>query len=75
MGKSKKTGKTLVDMVTGLSAVVRFPYVCHTVELSVKKGFDIPEISCVLMKTIKSVTHFNRSIISLNKLKELSVLL
>ena len=29
---------------------------CHTVELSVKKGYDIPEISCVLKKDSKLVT-------------------
>ena len=35
-------------MVSGLSAGTRIPCVCHTVEGSVKKGYDIPEISCVL---------------------------
>ena len=38
--------------------------VCHTVELSVKKGYDIPEISGVLKKTSKLVTYFIRSTIS-----------
>ena len=56
MGKSNKTGKTLVYMVVGLNEGDRLPCVCHTVELSVKKGFDIPEISCVLKKVGKSLT-------------------
>ncbi len=63
MGKSNKTGKTLTCMVTGLSGGGRFPCVFHTVELtqlSVKKGCrDIPEISRVLKKGRKLVTHFS----------------
>ena len=58
MGKTNKTGKTLTCMVSGLSSGDRFPCVCHTVELSVKKEFDVPEISCVLNKVSKLVTHF-----------------
>ena len=58
------------NMVAGLSAGGRFPCVCHTLELSVKKGCDIPEISCVLKKSSKLVAHFGRSTISANKLKE-----
>ena len=52
------TGKASKHKVTGLSPGDRFPCVCHTVELSVKKEFDIPEISCVLNKVSKLVTHF-----------------
>ena len=58
------------NMVAGISAGGRFPCVCHTPELSVKKGCDIPEISCVLKKSSKLVAHFGRSTISANKLKE-----
>ena len=62
-----------LNMVEGLSAGVRFPYVCHTVELSVKKGYDILEISGVLKKDSKLVAHFSRSTISVSKLKDLQL--
>jgi hypothetical protein len=58
------------NMVAGLSAGGRFPCVCHTIELSVKKGCDIHEISCVLKKVSKLVAHFRRSTISASKLKD-----
>ena len=58
------------NMVAGLSAGGRFPCVCHTIELSVKKGCDIREISCVLKKASKLVAHFSRSTISASKLKD-----
>ena len=73
MSKSNKTWKTLTHMVSGLSAGTRIPCVCHTVELSVKKGSDIREISCVLKKASKLVAHFSRSTISSSKLKELQL--
>jgi hypothetical protein len=56
------------NMVAGLSAGGRFPCVCHTIELSVKKGCDICEISCVLKKASKLVAHFSRSTISASSL-------
>jgi len=51
------------NMVSALKMMnqVRFPCFAHTLQLSIKKGFDIPEINTLLEKARKIVGHFNHS--------------
>ena len=56
------------NMIAGLAGNGRSPCICHTLELSVKKGCAVPEIDKIIKMANKVVAHFSRSTISSSQL-------
>ena len=65
------------NMVNAISelGLFNFPCIGHTLQLGVKKGFDVPKVHTALARVGRLVAHFHRSPKSMSKLKEKQKLL
>ena len=65
------------NMVNAISELdlFNFPCIGHTLQLGVKKGFDVPKVHTTLARVGRLVAHFHRSPKSMSKLREKQKLL